>query len=124
MSTVNLQGMVELVFSEPPKPANSYLLDLQIKKEEYPDKTAADLVEMEAANIAQMLMGIFSYGCSVLYKSVVASEMTKEQFDKVNEYMKSFGYTAKYDYVYEDKMVDNKQTKVATNLNIWFERLN
>lgn len=124
MSTVDLQAMVQHVFSEPPKDPKSYLLDLQIKSEEYPDKTEAELAEMEASNIAQILMGIFSYGCSVLYKSVIASQMTTDQFEEINQYMHSFGYTAKHDYVYEDKEVDGKQVKVPTNLNVWFEKLN
>jgi hypothetical protein len=121
MSSVNLQAMVQHVFSEPPKDPKSYLLDLQIKSEDYPDKTEAELAEMEASNIAQLLMGIFSYGCSVLYKSVLARDMTKEQFSEVNRYMESFGYTTKYDYVYEER---GEQGRVATNLNVWFEKLN
>jgi RAB protein geranylgeranyltransferase component A len=79
---------------------------------------------MEAANIAQVLMSIFSYGCGVLFESITANNMTSEHFDKINKYIKSFGYNTKYDYVYEDKtMEDGQVIKVPTNLNVWFEEL-
>ena len=117
MSSVNLQAMVQHVFKEPPKAPKSYLLDLQIKKEDYPNKTEPEIREMENANVAQILMSIFAYGCGVLYSSVTANSMTKEQFDEVNKYIMSFGYSAKYDYTYETGK------NGPTNLNVWFERL-
>jgi len=124
MATVNLQAMVQYVFTEPPKDPKSYLLDLQVKKEEYPDKTDAEIRDMEAANIAQILMTIFSYGCSVLFTTLTANDMTKEQFAEINKYIESFGYTTKHDYVYEEKKTENGDiVKVPTNLNVWFEKL-
>ena len=120
MSSANLQAMVQHVFTQPPSPPKSYLLDLQIKKDSYPDKSDAERSEMEAANIAQILMTIFSYGCGVLFKSITPREMSSEQFSDINKYIESFGYTTKHDYVYEER---KDQEKVPTNLNVWFEKL-
>lgn len=110
--SADLQKMVEYVFSEPAKDPKSYLLDLEVKSEMYPNKTEDDLKQMEASNIAQILMSIFSYGCSVIFKGqkLTGRDMTTDHFEKMDKYIMSFGYKTNYDYTND-------------NLNIWFTKL-
>jgi hypothetical protein len=98
MSNENLQLMVEHVFSEPAKGPNYYLLDLEVKREMYPDKTEVELKDMESANIAQILMSIFSHGCSIIFKGekITGRDMTAEHFVKMDKYIQSFGYKTNY----------------------------
>jgi hypothetical protein len=122
MSSVDLNKMIDHIFSEPPQTAGYYYLDLELKDLEQNEETQ----KLQAANVAQVLMTIFSQGCNKLYgQGITPRNMTQDQFDNVNKYINSFGYEAKYEYIYKDEIAENGETiKTPINLNLWFEALN
>ena len=121
MSSVDLNKMIDHIFSEPPQTAGFYYLDLELKGLEQNDETK----QLQAANVAQVLMTIFSQGCNKLYgQGITPRNMAHDQFDNINKYINSFGYEAKFEYIYNEEVTETGETiKNPVNLNIWFEAL-
>jgi len=124
MTSINLQEIIKNIVKEPPREAKFYYLDLEIKNEDLLlNKTKDEIKELQYANMAQILMTIFSNICGILYESVTPRNITKEQFEIINKYIESLGYRVNKEYIYEKKDIDGVLTDVPTNLNLWFEKL-
>jgi hypothetical protein len=62
-------------------------------------------------------MNIFISGCNILYgNEVTPANISQDQFQHINKYIKSFGYETHYEYTYNEE-------KLPTNLNVYFTAL-
>ena len=99
-SRMDTSSIVDLIFSHDPKPPCSFEIALSD--------------EVYNITLFQMLMDILICGARKLYgEFITANQITKEQFNKLERYMRSMGYNIKYNYTYENN--------IATKINIWFE---
>ena len=113
MSEIELSKMVQVVFANPPSKPNSYKLDLSIDNIEMTD----NIVDQLAKTTSNVLMNIFISGCQILFgKTVSPSNISKDQFELINQYMNSFGYNTNYEYKYSD-------TDIPIQLDIYFTEL-
>jgi hypothetical protein len=104
----SIADIVEKVFSIPPKPPLSFLIEL----------------DSENATLFQVLMSIFIQGAKSLYgENICLDNITEIQFNTLNECMQSIGYTVKYNYIYheESENTENAENKKIKGVNIWFE---
>lgn len=102
---VTVNEIVDLIFSKPPQPPHSYTIDL----------TAA--TAEQNITVFQILMNILINGAKRLFgEHVTPNTISSEQFQTLQEYMKSIGYNIKHNYTYSE---DNTNTPIA--INIWFE---
>jgi hypothetical protein len=96
----------EVIFTEDPKPSNTYNLRL-------------DDSNPENANIRidDILINIFLHGMKTLFGvDVNLRTITQEQYEHLNKYMHSLGYNTHFQYEYDD---DN----FPINVKVWFEKL-
>ena len=95
--------IVDLVFSGPPRPPCSYNIALATK------------ILDEGYNMFHILFNILICGAQKLYgNDISANDITPKQFDTLQLYINSLGYTIKYNYDYNAESVPIK-------VNIWFE---
>lgn len=96
--SIKMEDIITSLFSYPPRPPCSY--NLQLHKLDTP--------------VPQHLMMILWSGTRLLFggqKQIF--DITMSEFDKINEYINSIGYTVKYsNHVKDGKLV---------GYNIWFE---
>lgn len=103
VSGYDIIGIVDLVFSGPPRPACSYNIAL------------ADEIYKEGFNMFHILFNILICGAQKIYgKDISANDITPKQFETLQLYINSLGYTIKYNYDYDEQ-------KVPIKVNIWFE---
>ena len=99
----NILQIVDLVFSGPPRPACSFNIALATK------------ILDEGYNMFHILFNILICGAQKLYgNEISANDITPKQFDTLQLYINSLGYTIKYNYDYNAENVPIK-------VNIWFE---
>lgn len=96
----NINEIAEGIFNYPPKSANSIQLQFE---EETADYAMQDGYENFLFNI---LFLITFRGIEILYGHRNILELTRNQYNKVNEYVKSYGYILRVD-------------ANGTNENIW-----
>jgi hypothetical protein len=113
--SINLDYMINQIFSEEPQTPHFYHLDLE--ENEGPSVENETRKQIRSKNTANILMTIFFNGCKKLFgESVGPNNMTKEQFELVDKYIMSFGYTTRYEFETDDQ-------NVPVSLQIWFEKL-
>lgn len=116
--TNGLEQMITHIFSQEPKEAGYYNLNLEAIHTQIED------VQQIEKNLADILMTIFSHGCKILFNNMTVRSMTIDHFEKIDKYMQSLGYITKYEFVYTDP--DTNQIipgKIPNNLYIWFDKL-
>jgi len=84
MEEDNLDELVELIFSGEPKPKSSIEIGLE-------DQTA-DLQNQNRNIIFEVLSQVFVRGLEFLYKKKVVSNLSKQEFNRINEYLESISY--------------------------------
>lgn len=132
MSQVNLEKMIEIVFSQPPSEPKSYKLDLSVGEDINNDGNSNEVEDSEklaaelAKTTANVLMNILISGCQILFgTSVNPSNISEEQFKTINKYINSFGYETHYEYTYTESTNESGETiKKPSNLNVYFTALN
>lgn len=98
----NINDIVELIFSNPPKPPMSFEITFDFSN---------------GSNLFHFLMAILINGAKKLYgPNIIPSQISKDMFNVLQEYFNSIGYTIKYEYKYAD---DNITPITA---DIWFEK--
>lgn len=97
MNFEDLDTFVEYIFSKEPKPPCSYNLNI-----------ACDTK-------LPVLLQILLKGANKLYGPVQPKDITEEQFDKLNDYMQSIGFSIKYNYTFCEQDLDK-----ITHINVWF----
>lgn len=99
---IDLKKLIELVFTNPPKPPCSINLDI-------PD----NMINLFKKTL-NILMYILIEGAKILYgKNIKPLDITIEKFAILQEYMNSIGYVIKYNY-------DNDENDMPIKVNIWF----
>lgn len=93
----NIEQFVEFLFSSEPKPPLSYNLNIDCESK-FP-----------------FLLEILLKGAKKIYGQITPLDITEKQFDKLNEYMESIGFSTKYNYTY-----DNNDENKITHVNVWF----
>lgn len=97
----------DMIFTEPPKPLNSYKLRL--------DMTNPDNLNVK---IDDILINIFFNGMRTLYgEATNLLNVTQEQHTNLNIYMESLGYNVMFEYIYDSN-------NIPTNVKVWCEQLN
>ena len=97
--------VINKIFLEAPKQKNYF--DLKLDPGDNFNKNV---------NFNDILINIFITGCKTLYgENTEPNKITNEQFNNVNLYMESLGYTTHYEYIYNEN-------NIATNINIWFSK--
>lgn len=113
MASVNIQELVTKLFEKPAQAPKSMMFSFE-SPEGPSDVTKEPSAIIQYRN--NLLMTIFINGSKILYGTTInPANMTKEQFDGVNKYMNSIGYTTKTEIIYE--------AKLPVNVNVWFEPL-
>jgi hypothetical protein len=96
--------IVDVVFSDAPKPPCTYRVEL------------SDQAKETNITTFQMLWNILINGAKRLFgANVNVQDITEEQFDLLKQYMNSIGYEIKNNYTYA---ADNI---TPIYINIWFE---
>lgn len=96
----------EIIFTEEPKPQNTYNLRLD---ESNPDNSNV--------KIEDILINIFFHGMKTLFgEECNLRIITQEQYEYLNKYIQSLGYSTIFEYEYDD---DN----FPINVKVWFEKL-
>lgn len=91
----NIDQFIDFLFSSYPKPPCSYNLNI------------------DSDNKFPVLFHILITGAKKLYSNdIQPSNITEKQFDKLNEYIESIGYTTKYDFTFDENAI--------THINVWF----
>lgn len=109
-STMDLKELIFKLFSNPPQNKQSLRLELENNNED--DSEESNKMRAYKNNL---LMTIFINGSRILFgESVTPTNISERQFNLLNLYMESIGYTCKYEYV-------KNEDGVNTNINIWFE---
>lgn len=97
---------LNVIFTEAPKEPNTYNLRL--------DDSNPDNANIK---IEDILINVFVNGLKTLFgESVNFRTITQEQYNLINQYMRSLGYNAIFEYEYDD---DN----FPINVKVWFEKL-
>lgn len=96
---IQLEEIIRCLFTSRPRPPCTY--NLQLFK--------------ISASVSSILMSILVSGARILYggQNLKIFDISKQQFDKLNSYMESIGYTIKYK--------PNDQDGILVGYNIWFE---
>jgi hypothetical protein len=112
----NIEALVNVIFSKPPKPPCTYNLML-------PETVIVNQVIM-----FQLLMNFLIAGAKYLYGNHITPEQISEkQFEELKHYIESIGFMIRYNYKY----ITNDDTNYPKNLsplehprviNIWFEK--
>lgn len=94
----DIQQLVDFIFSSYPKPPCSYNLNI------------------DAPSKLPILLEILLAGARKLYgQHITPKQITEQQFDTLNDYMQSIGYTIKYNYTYAED-----DENMITHINVWF----
>jgi len=94
-----------VIFQDIPKEKNHYNLRLDETNE-----------ENKNINFNDILIGVFFNGIKVLFgESTNLQNITQEQYELINKYMQSLGYTVILNYEYDDN-------KLPINIKVWFEK--
>jgi hypothetical protein len=109
----NIETLVDMIFSKPPKPPCTYTLML-------PENVIANQV-----TIFQLLMSFLIAGAKHLYGDHITPEQISErQFEELKDYIESIGYIIRYNYKYLAINDDNDLSPLQQPriINIWFEK--
>lgn len=102
MECIDISNIINVIFSESPKPPCTYGLNLQ----------------SSYLNIFHILMNILIIGAKKLFGAdITPNKITEKQFERLKQYIESLGYIVKYKYNYK---IENDNIKADT-INIWFE---
>lgn len=105
MSEQDAFQIFDMIFKDIPKPAKHYNLRL--------DDTN---LENKDINFNDILINIFFNGLKVLFgESTNLHNITQEQYDLINKYIQSLGYTVVFNYEYDNN--------IPINIKVWFEPL-
>lgn len=110
----NMESLVNMIFSKPPKPPCTYNL------------TLPENINLNQVIMFQMLMTFLISGAKHLYGNHITPEQISEkQFQELKYYVESVGYVIKYNYKYlteEIKTNTNNPLEQPRIINIWFEK--
>lgn len=108
----NMETLVTMIFSKPPKPPCTYTLML-------PENVIKNQVTM-----FQLLMNFLIAGAKHLYGDCITPEQISEkQFQELKYYIESVGYMIKYNYRYlTNTNIDIQNENSPRIINIWFEK--
>lgn len=104
----NLLEIAEKVFNRPPGPSNSIQLELS----DDTVNSSSDKTKL----VGDIMMCIMLHGIRILYTEEERKQLNEQQFDRVREYMRSFGY----DPIKEVKV---NEEGMVTNLKIYFKQV-
>lgn len=115
MEGKTLQTIVNMVFSNSPKPPCTYNLAL-------PDTNSKN------CTMFQFLMSLLVSGAKKLYgENITPAEISEYQFSELKCYIESVGYIIKYNYSFlgdPDPNLDPTIEHRPKIINIWFEQYN
>lgn len=95
-----INHFVNMIFTYEPETPKSYLFDFKGTEEQ----------------LNNILITILIKGCKKVFgESFTLPYITDEQFQLLNKYMQSCGYTAKREFKYRDDII--------VDVRIWFEKL-
>lgn len=90
LDNINLYQLINLIFSNSPKPPNSIIID--IKK----------IADKQGLTIFQSLMTFLINGANILFgENISAESITDKQHDILQEYIKSIGFELHHEYKYD-----------------------
>lgn len=92
-----INSFIDFLFSSPARPPCTYNINIDCETK-FP-----------------ILLHILLTGGKKLYNLENVKDITEKQFDKLNEYIESIGFTTKYNYTFDE----NDEEKI-THVNIWF----
>jgi hypothetical protein len=105
MSEQDAFQVFNIIFQDEPKPPKHYNLRLDNTK-----------LENENINFNDILMEVFFNGMKILFgESTNLRNITQEQYNLINKYMHSLGYSVIFNYEYDDNF--------PINIKVWFEAL-
>ena len=105
-SEQNAFKVFDVIFTDEPKPPNTYNLRLD---ESNPENSSI--------KIDDILVNIFFNGMKTLFgETTNLRNITQEQYEHLNKYMQSLGYNTIFEYEYDDNF--------PINVKIWFEQIN
>jgi hypothetical protein len=115
MDTGNIEALVNVIFSKPPKPPCAYNLML-------PETVIVNQVVM-----FQLLMKFLIAGAKFLYgHHITPEQISEKQFEELKQYIESIGFMIKYNYKYITNDETNDETLSPLEhprvINIWFEK--
>jgi hypothetical protein len=114
METQNIETLVNVIFSKPPKPPCTYNLML-------PETVIVNQIVM-----FQLLMKFLITGAKFLYGNHITPEQISEkQFEELKHYIESIGFMIRYNYKYitNNETPDNlSPLEHPRVINIWFEK--
>jgi hypothetical protein len=116
METQNIETLVNVIFSKPPKPPCTYNLML-------PETVIVNQVVM-----FQLLMKFLIAGAKFLYGNHITPEQISEkQFEELKHYIESIGFMIRYNYKYITNDEPSKDDNLSPLehprvINIWFEK--
>ena len=118
METQNIETLVNVIFSKPPKPPCTYNLML-------PETVIVNQIVM-----FQLLMKFLITGAKFLYGNHITPEQISEkQFEELKHYIESIGFMIRYNYKYITNNETNNETPNNLSplehprvINIWFEK--
>lgn len=93
----DIDEFVNFIFSSPPKPPCSFNVNIE-NESKFP-----------------VLLKILLDGAKKLYGQVAPQDISERQYDILNEYMESIGFSIKYNYT-----VDENDNNKITHINVWF----
>ncbi len=93
----DINEFVNFLFSSPPLQPCSFNLNIQ-NESKFP-----------------VLLEILLNGAKKLYGQIAPVDVTERQYDKLNEYMESIGFSIRYNYT-----TDENHNDKITHINVWF----
>jgi hypothetical protein len=91
LDNINLYQLINIIFTNPPKPANSIIIDIK--------KIASD----QNLTVFQSLMTILLNGAKILFgENISAENISESQHDTLQKYIKSIGYELHHEYKYNE----------------------
>lgn len=91
LENVNLYQLINLVFTNSPKPPNSIVIDIK------------RIATEQNLTVFQSLMTILLNGARILFgENISAENITKNQYNTLQKYIQSIGYDLHHEYKYDE----------------------
>jgi hypothetical protein len=88
---MNIFQLTNLIFSNPPKPAGTYIVDMN------------ELATRQGINVFQTLMTILLNGANILFgHHISADTISESQYLLLKDYIKSFGFELNHEYKFNE----------------------
>lgn len=111
MNKDNLREIAQAIYGKPPSEPNTVML--QLDEQTYNENGGSVVFEI--------LYLITFYGIQILYGNVKITELTKDQFENVKRYVRSYGY--KLIVLTEDNKDPWESTGNLNKVRVFFDKL-